>query len=148
MEINVKSKYLKVSPYKVRPSLYGLRGKRVDQAIDLIGFAKKKGAKFALTLIKSAEAIIKENNLESDKFIIDKIACNEGPRLKRRQIKARGRATQIQKRMCHLYLTISDAKLSSKEVVREESALTKVTKTKQTKDKSQTAKSNINNIKV
>ena len=108
MEINVKSKYLKVSPYKVRPSLYGLRGKRVDEAIDSISFAKKKGAKFALTLIKSADAIIKENNLESEKFIIEKIACNEGPRLKRRLIKARGRATQIQKRMCHLNLTVSD----------------------------------------
>lgn len=140
MEINVKSKYLKVSPYKVRPSLYGLRGKRVDQAIDLISFAKKKGAKFALTLIKSADAIIKENNLESDKFIIDKIACNEGPRLKRRQIKARGRATQIQKRMCHIYLTITDAKTNDSEVIDKEDKPTKATTTK-TKNKDKKNKS-------
>ena len=108
MDIKVKSSYLRVSPFKVRPVLYGLRGKMAQEAYIALNFTNKKGAKLVAALLKSAMAIGKENDLETDKLYIKSIYCSEGPRLKRRQIKARGRSDAITKRMRHLNLVVSD----------------------------------------
>jgi len=108
MEINIKSKYLKTSPYKVRPLLNGLRDLKVEDAFFKLNFMNQKGAKMVLSVLNSAIAVVKENDLEKDNFYVKAISCNEGPRLKRRQIRARGRATQILKRMSHINLVIAD----------------------------------------
>ncbi len=108
MEIKVKSLYLKASPFKVRPALHGLLGQNAQKAYVALRFTNKKGAGFMAGLLKSAIAIGKENDLDLDKLYIKSVNCTEGPRLKRRQIKARGRSDAIQKRMCHLNLIISD----------------------------------------
>lgn len=108
MDIKVKSSYLKVSPRKVRPVLYGLRGQNAEKALTQLHFTNKKGAKFMYDLLKSALAAAKENDLERDNVFIKSVFCGEGPRLKRRLIGSRGRSNPILKRMCHLTLTISD----------------------------------------
>lgn len=108
MDIKVKSLYLKESPRKVRPVLFGLRGKNAEEAYVALRFTNKKAAVLLASLVKSAIAIGKENDLEIKNLYIKSVSCNEGPRLKRRQIKARGRSDAIVKRMCHLNLVISD----------------------------------------
>lgn len=108
MDIKVKSLYLKASPRKVRPTLYGLFGKNAQESYVSLRFTNKKGARLLADLLKSAIAIGKENDLDTDKLYIKSVFCNEGPRLKRRQIKARGRSDAIVKRMCHLNLVLSD----------------------------------------
>lgn len=108
MEIKVKSLYLKSSPRKVRPILHSLRGLNAEKAYIDLTFTNKKGAKLIASLLKSALAVAKENELELNKLFIKLISCNEGPKLKRRQIKARGRSDAIIKRMCHLNLVLSD----------------------------------------
>lgn len=114
MEIKVKSLYLKVSPFKVRPTLHGLLGQNAQKAYVSLRFTNKKGAGFMAGLLKSAIAIGKENDLDLEKLYIKSVYCNEGPRLKRRQIKARGRSDAITKRMCHLNLIISDTAIEKK----------------------------------
>lgn len=108
MDIKVKSLFLKSSPRKVRPVLYGLRGMTVEAALVELKFTNKKGARFIFNLVKSGLAVAKENDLEIDKVYIKSINCTEGPRLKRRLIGSRGRAKPIMKRMCHLNLTVTD----------------------------------------
>lgn len=108
MEIKVKSSYLRVSPRKVRPVLHGLRGEIAQDAYVALSFTNKKGAGLLAALLKSAIAIGKENDLELGKLYIKSVSCSEGPRLKRRQIKARGRSDAITKRMSHLNLVLSD----------------------------------------
>lgn len=60
------------------------------------------------TLLKSGIAAFKDQDIDTDKVYIKNIKCDEGPRLKRRRIVSKGRATAIQKRMCHLIITLSD----------------------------------------
>ena len=108
MDIKVKNLYIKVSPRKVRPVLFGVRGKNALEARTSLLFTNKKGAKMLASLLKSALAIAKENDLEENKLTIKSVYCNEGPRLKRRQVKARGRSDQILKRMSNLYLVLTD----------------------------------------
>ncbi len=118
MDIKVKSLYLRVSPRKVRPVLYGLRGRVAEDAYVALNFTNKKGARLIAALLKSAIAIGKENDLPTDKLYIKSVSCCDGPRLKRRQIKARGRSDAITKRMSHLNLVISDVA----EVIKDEVA--------------------------
>jgi len=120
MEINVKSKFLKVSSRKVRPVLWNLRGQNPEQVRVKLLFTNKKGALLVAQLLKSAVAVAKENDLDTNKLYIKTITCNEGPRLKRRQIKARGRADAIQKRMSHLNLIISDNQIKEQETSNKE----------------------------
>jgi len=132
MDIKVKSSYLRVSPRKVRPVLYGLRGKIAQDAYVALNFTNKKGARLIAALLKSAIAIGKENDLEIDKLYVKSISCSEGPRLKRRQIKARGRSDAITKRMSHLNLVVSDIA----EVVKEDKKAVKKNINKETNPKS------------
>ena len=121
MDIKVKSLYLKLSPTKMRPVLFGARGKNVNEARTFLTFTNKKGAKMILSLLKSALAIAKENDLEADNMYVKTIYCNEGPRLGRRKARSKGMAYPITKRMCHLTLVIGQGEEAKEETVKEES---------------------------
>lgn len=123
MEIKVKSLYLKSSPQKVRECLHGLRGQNPEKAITKLIFTNRKGADYTREVIKSAIAIAKENDLDLNTLFIKSISCNEGPRLKRRQIGSRGRSDAIKKRMCHINLVLSN-----------EPEVVKIEETKETKE--------------
>jgi len=134
MDIKVKSLYLKVSPRKVRPVLFGLRGKNAQEAYVALKFTNKKGATLLAALLKSAIAIGKENDLELEKLYIKSVTCTEGPRLKRRQIKARGRSDAITNRMTHLNITVSDIaeEIKKSDIKKpEEKSINKITSKKQ-----------------
>lgn len=122
MDIKVKSLYLKSSPRKIRPALMNLRGQNAEKAMISLNFTQTKGAKMMASLIKSAISIAKENDLELNNLFIKSIYCNDGPRLKRRQIGSRGRSDPILKRMSHLNLIISDKTelLTKKEIKKKE----------------------------
>ena len=120
MDIKVKSLFLKSSPRKVRPVLYGLRGMTLQAALTELKFTNRKGADFMFALVKSGLAAAKENDLDVDKVYIKSVNCTEGPRLKRRLIGSRGRAKPILKRMCHLNLVVSDILEVAKEEDKEE----------------------------
>jgi len=114
MEITVKNKNIRISPRKMRPILYGLRGQNAASAMVSLRFVNKKGASFAHDLVKSAIAAAKENYLEADKIIITSIACNEGPRMKRMIPWSKGQSRRITKRMAHLVLTVASIEESKK----------------------------------
>lgn len=108
MDITVKNKFVRISPRKARPVLYGLRGKLATDALTQMRFTNKKAAAYLVELIKSALAAAKESDLAESTVFVKSIACNEGPRLKRRRFESKGRAAPIKKRMSHLMLTVTD----------------------------------------
>ena len=56
MESSAVAKYIRISPQKVRLVMDQVRGKRVEDAINMLKFAPQKGAGFILKLINSAVA--------------------------------------------------------------------------------------------
>ncbi|MEI6498663.1 MAG: 50S ribosomal protein L22 [bacterium] len=108
MEITVKKLFAKISPRKARIVLYGLRNQTLLNAKNSLTFTNKKAAGLLLDLVKAAIGAAKENYLEADKTYIKSIAVNEGPRLKRHMPKSKGRTYNMQKRMSHFVLTITD----------------------------------------
>jgi large subunit ribosomal protein L22 len=125
MDITVKSKFVKSSPRKIRPVLHGLRNQNAEVALTTLKFTNRKGARLLYTLLKSAIAAAKENDLDSEKVFIKSINCTSGPRLKRRLIGSRGRSKQILKRMSHLNLTVSDIQASIQETSNKKQAISK-----------------------
>ena len=127
MNITVKTLFSKISPRKARPVLYGLRGMTAVAARDALLFTNKKAAKILVGLVKSGIAAAKENYLEGDKVFVKDIYCNEGPRLKRHIPKSKGRTYNLQKRMSHFTLVLSDEVV---EISKPSKAKPKTTETK------------------
>ena len=85
MEATATLKYLKMSPQKVRLVVDLVRGKKVDEALQILRFTKKTCAKDLEKLVRSAAANAenKEANVDTDDLVVSKIYVNEGPREKR-----------------------------------------------------------------
>ena len=110
MEATATLRYLKASPQKVRLIVDLVRGKKVEEALQILRFTKKTAAKDLEKLVRSAVANAenKENAPDVDDLVVSKIYVNEGPREKRVQPAPMGRAYQIQKRKAHVTVHVSD----------------------------------------
>jgi large subunit ribosomal protein L22 len=110
MEATATLKYLKASPQKVRLVADLVRGKKVEEALNILRFTRKSCAKDLEKLLRSAVANAenKENAPDVDELVVSKIYVNEGPREKRIQPAPMGRAYQIQKRKAHVTVHVSD----------------------------------------
>jgi len=108
VKVVAKLNYLRISPRKVRLVADLIRGKKVGEAKNILFFTKKKAAKVFLKLIESALSNARHNfKLENENLVISKILVNEGPKEKRWMPRARGRASQIQKKTSHIFLELT-----------------------------------------
>jgi large subunit ribosomal protein L22 len=110
MEATATLKYLKASPQKVRLVADLVRGKKVEEALNILRFTRKTCAKDLEKLLRSAiaNAENKEAGADVDELVVSKIYVNEGPREKRVQPAPMGRAYRIQKRKSHVTVHVSD----------------------------------------
>jgi len=121
MEARCVAKYLRVTPRKLRLVADLVRGKNVNEAISLLKFTPKAGAKPALKAIQSAVANIvnrdESRDVNPDELIVHTIFVDEGPTLKRYLPRAMGRATPIRKRMSHLTVLVAPPAEKEPEIV-------------------------------
>lgn len=109
MESRAVAKYLRISPRKVRLIMDQVRGKDVEEALNLLSFAPQKGAFLLKKAINSAVANAEQNaNIDVDNLYIKRIFADEGPTLKRFRPRAMGRATRIRKRTSHLTVILDE----------------------------------------
>jgi len=108
-------KYLRTSAYKVREVLDLIRGLDVDDARHVLQFSERGPANEVLKVLNSAVANADHTlNIPADELKVAVAYADEGPTIKRWRPRARGRATRIRKRTCHI--TIIVARLSDKEL--------------------------------
>jgi len=112
MESTSKLKYVRQSPYKVRFVADLIRGKSVNDAVNILAATNKKASKFLLKLLNSAVANIgytnENDNFEINDLYIKTIYVDGGPSLKRFRPAAMGRAVPIRKRMSHITVTVGE----------------------------------------
>lgn len=110
MEATARLKYLKGSPQKVRLVADLIRGKKVDDAIQILRFTKKTVARDLEKVLRSAVANAEnsESGADIDELVVSKIYVDDGPRDKRIQPAPMGRAFRIQKRKSHVTVQLSD----------------------------------------
>lgn len=101
------TRYVRVSPSKVRLVVDQIRGKRIELAMQLLEFSKKRVSRVVMDTLKSAVANA-ENNLgmDVDTLVVSKVYVDQGAVQKRVQPRARGRAFGILKRTSHITVAV------------------------------------------
>ena len=102
------ARYVRVSPYKVREVLDLVRGHHVERAQEILRFCERDAATTVAKVLGSAVANAEHNeNVVGDELFVSACFADEGPTLKRWRPRARGRATRIRKRTCHITVIVS-----------------------------------------
>jgi large subunit ribosomal protein L22 len=109
MEVRAEQKHISISPQKLRLVIDQVRGMPAEQAMTVLNFIPKKGAKFVQKTLASAIANARNNfDLDPDNLYVAEIYANEGPRLKRMKAGARGRYKPRVRRTAHLMVVLAE----------------------------------------
>jgi len=86
-----------------------IRGKKVDQARNILQFTQKKAAGIVLKALDSAIANAEHNDgADIDELKVKTIYVEQGTTLKRFAARAKGRGNRIVKPTCHIYVTVGN----------------------------------------
>ncbi len=101
------ARFVRVTPMKARRVLDLIRGKDVDEALDILRFAPQSASEPVYKVLASAVANA-TNNLGVDRrtLVVNTAFADEGPTLKRFQPRAQGRAFRIRKRTSHITVVV------------------------------------------
>ncbi len=101
-------RYVRMSAYKAREVLDLIRGKEVQQADEILQFVERDAGIVIRKCLHSAMANAENNDqIDATELYVSACFADEGPTLKRWRPRARGRATRIRKRTCHITIIVS-----------------------------------------
>jgi large subunit ribosomal protein L22 len=107
-EVRAQARWLRIPPRKARLTVEHIRGRTVPEARTVLAFTERAAAREVEKVLRSAVANAEANhNLVGDDLIISHVVVDEGPTIKRWRARARGRAARIEKRTCHITLTLT-----------------------------------------
>ena len=110
MEVIAKLRGATLSAQKARLVADQVRGKAVEEALQVLSYSSKKGAGIIKKLLNSAIANAEHNEgADVDELKISTICVDEGTTMKRIMPRAKGRADRILKRSCHITITVADS---------------------------------------
>jgi large subunit ribosomal protein L22 len=109
MEYVAKHRFADMSARKVRPFATLIRGRRADEALELLRFLPNKSARLLEQVLKSALGNAEDRGARHiDELMIVESRVDGGPMMKRIQPRARGTAYPIKRRMAHIILRLAD----------------------------------------
>ncbi len=109
MEVSAKLSGARISAQKARLVADQIRGKKVDEALNLLTFSSKKAAELIKKVLESAIANAEHNEgADVDDLRVSTVFVNEGRSMKRIRPRAKGRADRIIKRSCHITVKVAD----------------------------------------
>jgi large subunit ribosomal protein L22 len=101
-------RHYRMSAYKAREVLDLVRGKDADRAEEILAATPREAARVVEKVLASAVANARNNEqLDPDDLFVSACFADEGTTLKRWRPRARGRATRIRKRTCHITVIVS-----------------------------------------
>jgi large subunit ribosomal protein L22 len=101
-------RHYRMSATKARQVLDLVRGKDVDRAAEILAATPREGARVVAKVLASAVANARNNDfLDPDDLYVSACYADEGTTIKRWRPRARGRATRIRKRTCHITVIVS-----------------------------------------
>ena len=109
MEVSAKLRGAQLSAQKARLVVDQIRGKHVEEALDILSFSTKKGAAIVRKVLESAIANAEHNEgADVDELKVSTAFVDEGLTMKRIRPRAKGRADRILKRSCHITVKVAD----------------------------------------
>ena len=109
MEVKAASRYLHISPQKVRKISGAVKGKPVELALNILKFMPQKAAYLLEKTMRSAVANADQApDVDVEALVVRNILVDQGPMLKRFRARARGRGTRILKRTSHITVILAE----------------------------------------
>ena len=110
------ARYVRSSASKARAVLDLIRGESCERADEILRFSERRIAQVVARCLDSAIANAEHNaNLPAEELYVAVCYADEGPTLKRWRPRARGRATPIMKRTCHITIVLARYSLEERE---------------------------------
>lgn len=105
------AKWVRIAPRKMRLVADLVRGKGVEEAVNMLHFSTKRASEPIEKTVRSALANLmvqdEATKIDTDQVFISEIRIDEGPTWKRWKPRAMGRATRIRKRTSHVTVVVS-----------------------------------------
>ena len=109
VEVAAILKGARISAQKVRLVADQIRGRGVEEALDILQFSGRKGARLLKKVLESAIANAEHNaGADIDDLTVSSIFVDEGKTMKRIKPRAKGRADRILKRSCHITIKVAE----------------------------------------
>jgi large subunit ribosomal protein L22 len=106
---SARLQFLRIAPRKVRLIVDLIRGRAVEEALNILMFTEKRASDPMAKLLKSAVANAdSKGEVDIDKLFIKTVHVDEGPTWRRWLPRAMGRATRIRKRTSHVTLILGE----------------------------------------
>jgi large subunit ribosomal protein L22 len=109
MAARAVSRHLRIAPRKARLVVDLIRGKTVGDALMILDFVPKKGARMVAKTLKSVLANAEsKQRVDVDQLYVSRITVDGGATLKRFLPRAHGRATPLRKRTSHITIVVDE----------------------------------------
>lgn len=114
MEFRAEHRFVRVSPQKARLVCDLIKGRRVEDALNVLTFSPKRISpdveKILRSALQNATYMNDEKGLEIDidNLYVKNAIANEGPRMKRIRPAPMGRAFRYQRRLAHIAITLAE----------------------------------------
>ncbi len=107
-QVKAQARYVRTGPRKAQLVVEQIRGRTVPEARTILAFTERAAARDVRLVLDSAVANAEMNHgLAGDDMIVSAAFVGEGPTLKRWRPRARGRASRINKRTCHITVMLA-----------------------------------------
>ena len=109
MEAKAIAKSLRVSPIKARLVIDLIRGKDINEALNILNNTNKKTSKFVIKVVNSAVANATNNfNMDRNKLFIKEARVDAGPVMKRHMFDSRSHIGRKDRRTSHIVITVAE----------------------------------------
>lgn len=109
MEARAITRYVRLSPRKARLVADQVRGKPVEEALNILKFVPQRSAAVVAKTLRSAVANAEATqSVDVDRLYVKRITVDEGGMWKRFMPRAMGRATRIRKRLSHITVVVDE----------------------------------------
>jgi large subunit ribosomal protein L22 len=109
MRFRASHKYAPISARKARPVVDLIRGKHVNDALQILRATPKRASEMVDKVLRSAMANA-DQSLEADMegLIVERAWVDEGPSRRKLRASARGRGVVVRSRTCHINVELDD----------------------------------------
>ena len=109
MEARAITKFIRLSPRKVRLVVDQIRGKGVEEALNILKFTPKRSAFIVTKTLRTAVANAESTqSVDVDQLYVKQAKVDEAGMWKRFTPRAQGRATRIRKRLSHITIVLDE----------------------------------------
>ncbi len=108
MEARTRAKYVRTAPRKMRLIGDMIRGKKVEDATNLLRFTPKRAARLVEKVLKTAVANAENSDMDTENLFVSTVYVDQGPTLKRWRARAMGRAVMIRRKTSHITIVLKE----------------------------------------